>query len=178
MCNGGSGKCSSLAADYWNWGILKFIFLHSAESLAQSDCMYHSVPWFCLYQAREMQIHYSTSLSIYITMKRQSVFCFYLHLLLFVCDKTLFICKRSILLILSDYHVPQFHTELLVAYQSMLESWAVLEGIRTNIFLPLCISTCYSELILLSNRWMDCAVFLNENKVVYLYCTCHCETAW
>jgi hypothetical protein len=40
--------------------------------LLSQFCMYHSVPWFSVYQAREMQIHSLTSLRIYITMKKQS----------------------------------------------------------------------------------------------------------
>lgn len=35
--------------------------------------MYHNVPWFSVYQAREMQIKCLTSLSICITMQKQCV---------------------------------------------------------------------------------------------------------
>jgi hypothetical protein len=35
--------------------------------------MHHIVPWFSVYQAREMQIECLQSLSIYITMKKQCV---------------------------------------------------------------------------------------------------------
>jgi hypothetical protein len=60
-----------------------------------------------------MQIQCLTSLSVYITMKKQSVcgvistdICDY-----FCMTKLHSSLKRSRLLILFDYHVPEFHTE-------------------------------------------------------------------
>jgi hypothetical protein len=47
-------------------------------SCSESACLYHSVPWFCVYQAWVVQIHCSTSPRVYITMKKLCVVSFLL----------------------------------------------------------------------------------------------------
>jgi len=72
--------------------------------------MYHSVPWFCVYQAREMQIQSLTNLSLYITMKKQRV-CGFVSTVICDCFYMTELCsslKESDFLY---YHIPEFHTE-------------------------------------------------------------------